>query len=104
MLNGIWKNKKLNNMKEYRFVGKWDENCDIQWRKECRIELNKIIKKYNKWQYKHDFDRKKALKLLTLIEYGKQTIGSRNGGSGYLEQLLDMEKFVEGCFFGEINT
>lgn len=90
-------------MKEYRFVKEWDEDCDIQWWKECRIELNKIIKKYNKWQYKHDFDGKKALKLLALIEYGKQTIGNRDGGSGYLEELLGMEGFVKKIHYNGIN-
>ena len=82
-------------MKEYRFVKEWDEDTDITWWKESRIKLNKIIRKYNKWQYKHDFNPLKGLKLLAMIEYGKQTIGNIDGGSGYLEELEEMEKFVK---------
>jgi hypothetical protein len=32
-----------------------------------------------------------------MIEYGKQTIGSQDGGSGYWSELDGMEKFVKEC-------
>jgi hypothetical protein len=78
----------------YYFKQKWDENVPIEWWKECRIELNKIIDVYNYWQIE-GFSRDKAIQVLAFIEYGKQTIGSRDGGSGYLEELEDMERFVQ---------
>jgi hypothetical protein len=31
---------------------------------------------------------------LAKIEYGKQTIGSQDGGSGYWDELDEMEQFV----------
>lgn len=41
-----------------------------------------------------DFDKEKKKFVLSKIEYGKQTIGSRDGGSGYWDELDEMEKFV----------
>lgn len=79
---------------KYNFVKKWDEDIEISWWKSSRIELNKIIEDYNNWQICDDFDTDKAKILLAKIEYGKQTIGSQDGGSGYLEELENMEKFV----------
>jgi len=61
----------------------------------CRIELNKIIECYNTWQMEDDFDIEKSKLVLAKIEYGKQTIGSRDGGSGYMEELEKMEEFVK---------
>ena len=80
---------------EYKFVKKWDENTNIDWWKECRIELNKIIDIYNTWQMEDDFDKDKSKLVLAKIEYGKQTIGSKDGGSGYWDELDEMEKFVK---------
>ena len=79
---------------KYYFKNKWDENTDISWWKTSRIELNKIIEHFNNWQKDDNFDVEKSKLLLANIEYGKQTIGSQDGGSGYLEELLDMENFV----------
>ena len=79
----------------YRFVKKWNENVDVKWWKESRIELNKIIQEFNDWQVEDDFDPKKTKKLLAKIEYGKQTIGSQDGGSGYMDELRYMEEFVK---------
>ena len=81
-------------MPEYRFLSKWDEDTNIDWWRTSRIELNKIIQLYNNWQLDDDFDPDKAKKVLAHIEYGKQTIGAQDGGSGYLEELEDMERFV----------
>lgn len=79
---------------EYKFKQKWDEDTDISWRKTSRITLNKIIESYNNWQIYDNFDINKSIIILAQIEYGKQTIGVLDGGSGYLEELEDMEQFV----------
>jgi hypothetical protein len=79
----------------YRFVKKWNENVDVKWWKESRIELNKIIQEFNDWQIEDDLDPKKIKKLLAKIEYGKQTIGSQDGGSGYMNELRYMEEYVK---------
>ncbi len=82
---------------EYKFKNKWDETTSIDWWGECRKELNKIIDCYNTWQMEDDFDKEKAKLVLAKIEFGKQTIGSRDGGSGYWDELDEMEKFVKSC-------
>jgi hypothetical protein len=82
---------------EYKFKEKWDENIDISWWKTSRIELNKIIEVYNNWQMEDDFDKDKARLVLAKIEYGKRTIGSQVGGSGYWDELDEMETFVREC-------
>jgi hypothetical protein len=79
---------------EYKFKKKWDENTNTDWWNASRIELNKIIDAYNNWQMEDDFDKGKSKLVLAKIEYGKQTIGSQDGGSGYLEELDEMETFV----------
>jgi len=79
---------------EYKFKSKWDENTGISWWDESRKELNKIIECYNNWQIE-DFNEEKSKKVLVMIEYGKQTIGSTYGGTGYWDELIEMEKFVK---------
>lgn len=79
---------------KYRFVQRWDDNTSIVWWNECRKELNKIIDVYNEWQIEHDFDAERSRFVLAKIEYGKQTIGARDGGGGYFDALDEMEKFV----------
>ena len=83
----------------YKFKTKWDENTDISWWKSSRIELNKIIDIYNTWQMEDNFDKDKAKLVLDKIEYGKQTIGSQDGGSGYWDELDEMENFVKSRIF-----
>ena len=78
---------------KYKFQKKWDEDTPIAWWNECRSELNKIIDFYNQWQIE-GFPDDQTTKLRALIEYGKQTIGSRDGGSGYMDTLVEMEDFV----------
>lgn len=85
----------MSNIK-YKFQNKWDENTSITWWNECRSELNKIIDFYNQWQIE-GFPDDQTTKLRALIEYSKQTIGSRDGGSGYMETLVEMEDFVNEC-------
>lgn len=80
---------------KYKFVKKWNEDTDIGWWKKSRIELNKIIEDYNNWQIEDDFDISRSKIILAKIEYGKQTIGSQDGGSGYLEELNQMEQFIK---------
>ncbi len=79
---------------EYKFKDRWSENTGIGWWNECRRELNKIIDFYNTWQMEDNFSEEKAKLVLAKIEYGKQTIGSRDGGDYYLQELEDMEQFV----------
>ena len=69
----------------------------ISWWRTSRIELNKIIDAYNNWQMEDDFNKDKSKLLLSKIEYGKQTIGSQDGGNGYWRELDEMEKFVRRC-------
>ena len=80
---------------EYKFKDTWNEDTDIPWQKECRGKLNKIIEVYNNWQIDYDVDKEKSKVVLAKIEYGKQTIGSRDGGSGYRDELDEMEEFVK---------
>lgn len=80
---------------DYKFEEKWDENTGIGWWDECRKELNQIIDVYNHWQMEDNFSEEKSKLVLAKIEYGKQTIGSRDGGSGYWDTLDEMEKFVK---------
>jgi hypothetical protein len=80
---------------EYKFKTKWDEDTDISCWKKSRIDLNKIIDDYNNWQIEQDFSVEESRKLLAKIEYGKQTIGSQDGGSGYWDELDEMEQFVK---------
>jgi len=81
--------------RSYRFVDYWDEDTNISWQKESRKRLNEAITLYNDWQIEHDFDPEKSVKVLAKIEYGKQTYGNIDGGSGYLEELEKMESFVK---------
>ena len=81
-------------MPEIQLVEEWATNTPIDWWNDCRKKLNKVIRKYNKWQMKKDFDAVYGTKLLALVRHGKDTIGSRDGGSGYLEELDNMEKHI----------
>jgi len=81
--------------KNYRFLSKWDiANNDAGWVKNSRAELNKVIDEYNQWQINGFHSGEDVRRLLALIEYGKQTFGSQEGGESYMEELLDMEKFI----------
>ena len=80
---------------EYNFKNKWYLTTEIDWWNECRKELNEIIDCYNNWQKEDNFSEEKSVLLLAKIEYGKQTIGSRDGGSEYWNDLDEMEKFVK---------
>ena len=80
--------------KEYKFKKKWDESINVNWMKESRIEINKIIDAYNYWQIEDDFNKGKALFVLTKIKYGKQIIGTQDGGDDYWDELDEMEQFV----------
>jgi len=81
-------------MPEIQFVEEWATNTPIDWWNDCRKKLNKVIRRYNKWQTKKDFDAGYGIKLLALIRHGQDTIGSRDGGSGYRSLLDNMEKHI----------
>lgn len=82
---------------EYKFKEKWNEDTDISWWKVSRKKLNKIIEIYNNWQIQENFDKEKARFVLANIEYGKQTFASSDEGSGYRDELIEMEEFVRDC-------
>lgn len=71
----------------YKFKSRWSEDVSIGWCKTNRVEFNKIIDAYNNWQIEDNFDKEKAQIVLAKIEYGKQTIGSFDGGY-YRKNLL----------------
>jgi len=81
-------------MPEIQLVEEWATDTEIDWWNDCRKKMNKVIRKYNKWQMKKDFDAAYGTKLLVLVRHGKDTIGSRDGGSGYLEELDKMERHI----------
>lgn len=78
---------------KFMFLEKWDENTEINWWNECRKKQNKIIDIFNEWQL-NGFVEKDAMYVYASIEHGRQTHGSRDGGSGYLKELDKMKKFV----------
>lgn len=79
-----------------QFVEKWPRGTGIQWWDECRSELNAIIEAYNQWQIDGMSPDGKQ-KVLNLIEYGKQILGTKDGGGGYHQQLVEMQTFVESA-------
>lgn len=81
---------------KYSFKKRWDENTNIDWWKESRIQLNKIIDEYNYWQI-DGFNIERGMDVLAKIKHGKETIGSQDGGSGYMEELEEMEKSIKDC-------
>ena len=86
------------------YLDEWDENTNINWWDECRKKLNKVIRKFNKWQI-NGMKEEKVVKLLARIEHGKQTFGSRDGGSGYWYELNKMETFIKnGIWDGKGKT
>lgn len=77
-----------------KFVDRWPTDSTVEWRKEGRAGLNKVIDEYNDWQVE-GCENARGQRLLRLIEKGKQTFGDRDGGGGWLEELLDMETYVK---------
>jgi hypothetical protein len=75
----------------------WNENVGIDWWKEGRTKLNKVIRKYNKWIDKHSGNKVKTLKLLEKInEDLEKHYCNQSGGSGWKEELLEMKSVIEG--------
>ena len=80
----------------------WDENVSISWWKEGRINLNKVIRKYNKWIDLYQKDIIKTAKLLSkidqhlLMDYSNQV-----GGSGYKKELLKMKLIVQKALINQ---
>lgn len=82
------------NEENYQFEDIWDvDGTDISWQKDGREKLNKVIEMYNAWQIDGFFNHGTP-RLLATIEHGIQTFGARDGGSGYMEVLQRMKKFV----------
>ena len=80
--------------KKYKFMELWNEDTEISWWKECRTALNLIIQEYNDWQI-DGFDHDRAVKVNAKIEHGIQTIGNKDGGACYMEDLIEMQSFVK---------
>lgn len=78
---------------DYQFKRKWPEDTDISWWKTSRVLLNKIIELYNDWQTE-GFNENEAKLILAKIRSGKETLGALDGGSGYCQDLDEMETFV----------
>ena len=82
-------------MPRIKFVDYWDEATKIGWWNKGRKRLNKVIRKFNKWQTDKAFDYTYGCKVLRHIEAEKQGIGARDGGSDYFKLLDEMERFVK---------
>jgi len=81
---------------EMNKINEWNENISINWWKESRTQLNKVIRKYNKWIDKHTNDKVKTAKLLTKIEkHLKMDYCNQDGGSGYKEELLNIQNIIK---------
>ncbi len=77
-------------------IEEWDENVGISWWKESRMQLNKVIRKYNKWVNNHTGDEVKTAKLLTKIDkHLKMYYCNQDGGSGYKEELMKIRDIVK---------
>lgn len=83
-------------------IKQWNENTNIVWQKEARTQLNKVIRKYNKWVENHTSDRIKTIKLLTKIEkHIEMPYSNQDGGSGYKEELQKMLATVQNVLLDE---
>ena len=77
-------------------VTEWREDVSIDWWKEGRTQLNKVIRKYNKWIEKHQDNKIKTIKLLNRInEDLEKHYCNQSGGSGWKDELLEMKYNVE---------
>lgn len=77
-------------------IEEWDERVGIDWWKEGRTQLNKVIRKYNKWIDKHIENRAKTAKLLDKIdEHLEMYYCNQSGGSAWKDELLNMKNVVE---------
>ncbi len=77
-------------------IEEWNERVGIDWWKEGRIQLNKVIRKYNKWVDKHTENKVKTAKLLYKIdEHLEMHYCNQSGGSGWKEELLNMKSVVK---------
>lgn len=74
----------------------WNENICIDWWKEGRKKLNKVIRKYNDWIDEGTDSLTKTAKLLEKIKKNlKMDYCNHDGGSGYWEELNDMKIVVK---------
>lgn len=80
-------------------IEEWDEHVGINWWRKSRIQLNKVIRKYNKWIDNHTNNRVKTAKLLDKIDkHLKMDYSNQDGGSGYKEELIKMKNNVLNKF------
>lgn len=78
----------------------WNENTSITWWAEGRTQLNKVIRKYNKWIDMYTSNHKKTLKLLIKINsHLEKYYSNQDGGEGYREELNKMKSNVVTIMF-----
>jgi len=76
-------------------ITEWDENVGIDWCKEGRMKINKVIRKYNNWIDNHLNDEVKTAKLLVkIVKHLNMHYSNQDGGSGYKEELLKMKDSI----------
>jgi len=78
-----------------KYFSEWDENTKIDWWREGRIKLNTIIRMVNDWTLEGKPSSQKA-KLLRYIDMGVQTFAAQDGGEVWKEELLSMQKYIQG--------
>ena len=83
----------------YEKFDEWNENTGINWWKEGRIALNKVIRKYNTWVDNHLEDDEKTLKLLKKINKNlTMHYCNQDGGYSRKSELLKMQSIVKGHY------
>ena len=86
-------------------IEEWNECVDIDWWREGRTQLNKVIRKYNKWIDKHTENNVKTYKLLNKIdEHLEMRYSNQNGGSEWKDVLLKMKSVVESKMSFKVET
>jgi hypothetical protein len=83
---------------KYKFLSEW-KTTNVSWQNDGRIELNKVIREYNRWQLE-GFKFSEREQLLALITWGKQTFATVPGGDVWMEELDNMQAFVEDQRWG----
>jgi hypothetical protein len=76
-------------------ITEWCENTGIGWWDQGRKQLNKVIRKFNKWILNDIDDLKKTNKLLKKINnHLNKEYCNQDGGQSWKEELLSMKQIV----------
>lgn len=85
-------------------VKEWDEDVSINWWKDGRTKLNKVIRKYNKWVDRHTENKVKTVKLLNEINDNLDMYYcNRDGGSAWKYELIEMKNVVVEHLLNDIE-